>query len=406
MKNVLIISPTPSHPTYRGNSERIFRLLLALEELGYDFLFVHIEREKGDEFLMRQTWGDKYIALPYCLSKTPNYGRPNQEKKLVGKVTKKIFSKLRVSYYPNYEIDDWYDSTVDCCLKELSSKHNFCAVIVEYVYFSKALENFSSSILKIIDTHDVFARRRKLFRLVGEVPRFFYTDDANERKGLNRADLVVSIQDREKLFFESELALSSQVKTVGHFLDLKYSFDSKVEYRILFFGSGNHINIRSLNLLANEVMPRVRENVPAATLWVGGSICLSLDADSGFTKLGLVEDKSEMYSQVSVVVNPMDFGTGLKIKNVEAMGYGMPLVTSPIGAEGLEAGIGSALLVGSTPDELARHIVQLLLNQGLRESLSEQAFKFASEMNQHNLKQLSDVLTTTPRSLQKTAEVA
>ena len=57
----------------------------------------------------------------------------------------------------------------------------------------------------------------------------------------------------------------------------------------------------------------------------------------GVLSIGPVETIDVFWPNIDIAINPIRFGSGLKIKNVEALAYGLPLLTTPIGAEGLEA---------------------------------------------------------------------
>ena len=106
---------------------------------------------------------------------------------------------------------------------------------------------------------------------------------------------------------------------------------------------------------------------------------LKLADNSGVTLHGIVDDLDEIYRRIDIVINPVRVGSGLKIKNVEALANGLPLVTTSHGAEGMEDGAGTAFLVADTPQDFAEHINQLLASQETRQALGEQAYAYAEE---------------------------
>jgi glycosyltransferase involved in cell wall biosynthesis len=111
-----------------------------------------------------------------------------------------------------------------------------------------------------------------------------------------------------------------------------------------------------------------------------------------YQKLGAVENKKLLYKRASLVVNPMLFGTGIKIKNVESLGYGMPLITTPVGAEGLEERANIAFLVAQNAEDFAQKVIITLSDKELRSNLSQLAFQFAQEINDKNVNNLKSVL--------------
>ena len=88
----------------------------------------------------------------------------------------------------------------------------------------------------------------------------------------------------------------------------------------------------------------------------------------------------------------MLFGTGIKIKNVESLGYGIPLVTTSVGAKGLEEKANTAFLVADNPQEFALKVIMILSNKQLCLNLSKSAFQVAQEMNKKNINNLKLLL--------------
>lgn len=147
--------------------------------------------------------------------------------------------------------------------------------------------------------------------------------------------------------------------------------------RIGFLASFSHQpNVDAALYFAESVLPLIRKLMPTAEFVVAGRNppSLLLDAkDKGVTCLGFVEDVPAFYGSVDVVVAPIRYGGGIKIKVLEAMACGKPVVTTSVGAEGIaEAGEG-AFLVADDPAEFAEAVVALLSDKDRRASLGEQA---------------------------------
>jgi glycosyltransferase involved in cell wall biosynthesis len=80
---------------------------------------------------------------------------------------------------------------------------------------------------------------------------------------------------------------------------------------------------------------------------------------------------------MAVVVAPLRFGTGLKIKCIEALAYGKALVTTSSGAEGLAHGGGDHLCIADTAEAFANAVADLLVNVERRGQLEHNALGFA-----------------------------
>ncbi len=388
-KKILVISPVPSHPQNAGNRARIYNLLLSLKAAGHEVYFAYVEETPGDKAAMRQCWGDQFFSIPYTKPKTAHRKRP---KHLAAKLWVKLQAVLGNDPRYTYAIDDWYDERIDASIADISKKVQPEVVIAEYVFFSKALEAFDSSVLKIIDTHDVFTNRYKLYLKNKQKPRWFSTTKQEEKKGLRRADVAIAIQSKEASFLSQLLQAHQRVVTIGHLATLQPISSHAENHSILYIGSRNRINVSGVQFFIREVLPKVRATLDDVQLIMAGEICDVVEDFDGCRKLGRIDTLADAYGLANVTINPVHFGTGLKIKSIEALGYSKPLVTTSIGAEGLEDGAGKAFIVADTPDDFARSIIEILSDKQRREALAKQAYCFAKQRNLQCLESLTNLL--------------
>jgi len=114
-----------------------------------------------------------------------------------------------------------------------------------------------------------------------------------------------------------------------------------------------------------EVLPRLREREPGATLTVVGRGAgtrvteLAAAAGDAVRLMGWVDDLDELLCRSAALVNPLRFGSGIKLKVLEALARGLPVVSTPVGADGIEAGPGTGITVADTPDAFAAAMVEL-----------------------------------------------
>lgn len=374
-RKILLISPTPSHPQTAGNRARVATLITSLKDLGHEVHFLHIECEKGSIEAMRKAWGSKFYPVDYT--------RPVNK---IARLKRRFLGRLNTDARFTYGIDEWYDNSIDPFLKKLDGEHHFDTVIVEYVFFSKALECFGKDTLKIIDTHDAFANRHRHYLSNGQVPKWFSTTIREESKGFNRADIVIAIQDEEREVFSRQTR--ARVISVGHMLQL---IETKPELvrkgRMLFVASDNTINVDGINFFINDVFPDVRNRV-AAELVLVGSICDNVPDQPGLIKMGRVENLQAVYESAAVVINPVRFNTGLSIKNLEALGYSKPLVTSSVGSEGIGSGANSAYLVAENAQEFSSAVIKILTDENYAKQLASAAGQYAYDWNKTVIQQL------------------
>ncbi len=138
------------------------------------------------------------------------------------------------------------------------------------------------------------------------------------------------------------------------------------EMNILFVGSFVHTpNVDACRWFVSEVFPRIRKVHPDARVTIVGPdpprIIRELEAaDRGARVTGRVPDVAQYYHHGRVVVAPLRFGSGIKLKVLEALSFGRPVVTTSIGIEGIEATPGEHLLVQDTPEGFAEAVSVLL----------------------------------------------
>ena len=143
---------------------------------------------------------------------------------------------------------------------------------------------------------------------------------------------------------------------------------------LLFVGGFAHDpNVDAVLHLVRVIMPLVWHEEPGVGLTVVGANPpeeVRALASSGVAVPGWVPDLKPLLADAVALVAPLRYGAGVKGKVTEAMGAGLPVVTTPLGAEGLGAVEGRDLLLASEPEAFAAKIVSLLRDDELWAGLS------------------------------------
>ena len=136
-------------------------------------------------------------------------------------------------------------------------------------------------------------------------------------------------------------------------------------------------NVEGVLWFAREVFPRVLEQVPEARFVIIGKDPpqevhdLTLQV-SNVHVTGFVPDPEPYLAETSVFIVPLRAGGGMRVKIVDAWSWGLPIVSTSIGAEGIEVEEGENILIGDTPEALAEAVVRVLRDPALGERLREQ----------------------------------
>lgn len=142
-------------------------------------------------------------------------------------------------------------------------------------------------------------------------------------------------------------------------------------------------NYDAMQWFLAEVYPGIRAQITDVSLYITGSTKgvdldgLALDASVRLT--GYVEDVRMAVAEATVCVVPIRQGGGTRLKILEAMALGTPVVATAKGAEGLEVVDGEHCLIADTPEAFAERTVQLLRQERLRQRLATNARKLVEE---------------------------
>ncbi len=195
-----------------------------------------------------------------------------------------------------------------------------------------------------------------------------------EAEACRSFDWVVAVSDEDAQMMKREYG-AEKVSHVPTGVDTEY-FKQTAEpenagHEIVFTGSMDWLpNEDGINWFASAIFPRVKQEIPDATLTVVGRnpspALLSLaDSDNSITVTGRVPDVRPFMNRASVYVVPIRIGGGTRLKIYEAMAMGLPVVSTVVGAEGLDIEDGRDILLRDDPIAFSDAIVSVLRDREL-----------------------------------------
>jgi GT2 family glycosyltransferase len=221
--------------------------------------------------------------------------------------------------------------------------------------------------LRIFDTEALtFRRLERLAELLPPGPRAnevwaeAIQTRAIEIQAVQEADVILCVSD-EEVEFIGGVAPGKPAFVLPAIVDPARgpNFDERSD--LIFFGGflagPGSPNEDAVQYLVSDVLPLFWEEHPDVVLnIVGADATPAVHALEGprVKVIGYVDDPAEWLHRARVHVNPMRFGAGVKLKLLDSMGAGLPFVTSPVGAEGLQLGDLRSALVAQEPAQLAR----------------------------------------------------
>jgi GT2 family glycosyltransferase/glycosyltransferase involved in cell wall biosynthesis len=203
-----------------------------------------------------------------------------------------------------------------------------------------------------------------------------------EIKAMNGADVICTLSQQEKMVLDQEPDLKRPVVTIPYMIDLPPNEPDLNSQRndILFLGGYGHSpNIDAAKWLVTEIWPLVRSHISNARLILAGANptaeVLALAA-TDIDVPGRIEDLAPVFAGARVFVAPLRYGAGVKGKIYSAFGYGVPVITTSIGAEGMGLTHNTHALIADDAEAIARAIIQLASDDHAWTSLATAARAF------------------------------
>jgi len=152
--------------------------------------------------------------------------------------------------------------------------------------------------------------------------------------------------------------------------------------RVVFTGAMDYFaNVDAVEFFCSKVWPRVRAQVPQAQFFIVGQRpedrVLAWQGREGITVTGSVKDVRPYLEEAEVYVVPLRIGGGIRLKILEAMAMGKAMVSTSVGAEGLDCRPGEDLLIADDVEAMADAVVGLLRSEDERSRLARAARAFA-----------------------------
>ncbi len=351
--NVLVISQRKILPTLDGALIGSLGLIKYLKDMGANTTLI--------TFIEREDYSDKERAelLKYV---DALYSCP----------LKWTSTALNLSFkYPN-NIRKYTRKAMASMIEKIKSEKTFGVVIIDHLQLFEYAKLFSKERV-VLHTHNVesniweeYAKKCSgLVRaLVSRSARMTYE---YECRALASADGVTACSDTDLTVFKRMVPEMNGVvmHSYNKFDRIKTKEDVlKRSNKIVFVGSyGWYPNQAAARFLALELMPELTKHIPGIQLYLVGkdpTVEIRGYANSRIIVTGTVESIDPYLKEADVFVNAVTEGSGINIKMIEAMGKGIPIVSSEYGSRGISTPDGSVFRPFRTVDECVETIIELL----------------------------------------------
>lgn len=253
-------------------------------------------------------------------------------------------------------------------IAEYCRREDFDAVLTPYFNRDWMVSHVPHSTLRIVDTHDCQSQRTRSFAAHGLTPTFPMTPE-EEGAQLDKYDIALAMSDEDHIEFAA--ITRTPIVTAPFRLPVRDLYRVRGNAAdLLFIAAKSDVNDMTLAYLMRDVMPLIDRPV---RLHIVGNVTVPefRPANTEVICHDRVDDLSDIYSRVDLALNPTYAGGGVKTKTLEAIAYGIPVITSDEGARGMRHLLPD-LLIANDKETFAYVTGLLLDNTRLRARISQE----------------------------------
>ena len=215
-----------------------------------------------------------------------------------------------------------------------------------------------------------------------------------ELDNCKKADKIIVISNVEKESVKELYKEDAKIISIGNihqFIENEnpVSFENRKD--LLFIGGFDHQpNVDAVKYLAEEIMPMLWKSNPEISISIIGSNppeAIEKLHSEKFRIVGYVEDVSPYFLNSRIFVAPLRYGAGIKGKIGQSLEFGLPLVTTNVGAEGFDFQENRNIIIGNTSHEIVDNIILLYQNKELWEKISSDSKKVIEPFSNYTIEQ-------------------
>lgn len=378
---LLFITKWLPYPPDTGNPIRNFNVFSRLAKKHDVTVLSFVDKDTKAEDI--KTLGDycqRVISVPF--SERPATNEPGKAIKymLAGKPP-----DLRLNMIPE----------MSATIQRLTREEDFDIVQIEDSFMALYLDDVTpkGGCRTVLSLHDInFHKIKRIQQLEPKLARklrlWLHSTFLNKWEpayaGKFDGCVTMSELDRERLL-EKNPAINA--RSIPNGVDTKsYQFlpaplpEDSLKQSLLYIGNMDYRpNQDAIIWFCREILPVVRKTYPQIELWIVGkntSDDIYGLADDHTHVTGMVPEVSPYYRNTYISIVPLRAGGGTRLKILESMALGRPVVSTTIGCEGIEASDGEEIFIADSPSAFAEKIDRLIQNQETYNQIAFKARKF------------------------------
>ena len=361
MKLLFITPYLPSEKSGHAGAKLIYQNIISLSKLHQVSLATFIDSNEENMLSVLANNGIDVHPVNY----------PRNQKSILGKLVSGFRNIVpALSYLMGKEpffFAKYNKKRMRSLISQLLSNNNFDLIQVEYNvmhHYSDLFVNIPS----VLVFHDISTKLYERGKNLGiKTDRRLYNIAKKIEVGIaNKFDSIVTLTEEDKLYLIN-LGYKREICVIPPQINVVSNIDvSKKPNTICFIGSYNRQpNIRAVEVLINDIYNNI--DFPVELNIVGKSLPKYLQKEirntEGINYLGFIDEIDEFIKTQMLMVAPIQLGAGLKMKIPHSLANGTPVITTPIGAEGIDIGSENGLWVCDGIEMIIKKINSLLGRQ-------------------------------------------
>lgn len=372
---ILIISPYLPWPLYGGNVVRIYGILRELSKRGHEIVL--LAGYNGPPL------ADDHPVSRLC--KEVRFYPPPASARRARPVAAALASVLSPLPYTAAK----FGQAVERSIRAVLESDPFDLILANFAFTAHLIPaEWARRTPVVLDEHESEGLLWRQYRRHGGVAKraFAVLNLAKlrwfQKAVFSRIVALLSASEREADYTRTLLPPGVKLWTVPNGVDTEFFVRARLEDTdpnaiLLCAGFGVYRNAEAAIWFARQVFPRVKKTMPAAEFWIVGSDppaeVKQLADIPGIHVTGTVEDVRPYYCRAAVAVAPYRYGEGTKLKVLEAMACGVPVVTTQIGCQGINVQDGEDICMVETAESFAAGVIGLLVDAGRRRAMGARA---------------------------------
>lgn len=399
MKQILMLTPQLPYPPHQGTSLRNFHMMRALAQHHRVVLLSFAEPDRSQELEPLRSISRVLPPIPI-----PSRTSTDRIRQLITTNEPDVAQRLR-------------SKTFLAAIAETLHTERYDAVQfegIELAAYMRDVRQLAHGLRLVLDCHNAETElqrraRRSDLRQPTRWPAAIYSAlQVNrlarfEGRAISDADAVIAVSETDRGYLQQlRVAREKAISVVPNTIDIsEYEWMEPIapemRYDLVFTGKMDYRpNTDGVLWFAKSVWPLICQRRPGTTWAIVGQRphpqLEGLRDVEGITLTGHVPNVQPYLAGASVYIMPLRIGSGTRLKLLEAMASGKPVVSTRLGAEGFDVKHQKNILLADSPDELEETILGLLDSPTQQVALGKAARAFAAQYDWRNIIPLLDVV--------------